>query len=95
MRIKSSTINSRQSPGTYKYYLNSKYYHKKCELLTVMSMIVKDLLENNEDNIAHVSKQYLNIGVVVGQESAAGERIQYILMSNSHFRSIYRVSSHK
>ena len=39
-------------------------------------MIAKDLLENKKDNIVHTSKQYLNIGVVAGEESAVGEGTQ-------------------
>ena len=41
-----------------------------------MNIIVKDLLENNKHDTVHVNEQYLNIGVVAGQESAVGERIQ-------------------
>ena len=47
----------------------------------VVNIIVKNLLENNKDDIVYANEQQLNIGVVVGQESAVEEGAHLISIS--------------
>jgi len=51
----------------YRHHLGDKHHHKNCNLMDLVNMMTKDLLENEESKVTVINNEALCIGIVVSE----------------------------